>query len=54
MDEMQMDSVISDKIATETKNIRASLSKLENMIRRTTISSTDKQENARGGVKCTN
>jgi hypothetical protein len=53
MDETQMNSVISDKIATETKNVRAQLAKLENMIRRTTISSTDEPKNSKGGAKCT-
>jgi hypothetical protein len=49
MDETNMDSVISNKIALEAKEVRASLTKLEEMIRRTKISS-DAQKNSKGGA----
>jgi hypothetical protein len=55
MDEAQMDSVIAEKIAAKNKSVRDQLSKLEIMIRRTTISSPDEQQkNSRGGAKSTN
>jgi hypothetical protein len=44
MDETKMDSVISNKIANEAKSVRALLTKLEEMIRRTTISEAKNSE----------
>jgi hypothetical protein len=51
MDETKMDAVIADKIATETKDVRATLSKLENMIRRTTLNDSSTTKNSKGGAK---
>jgi hypothetical protein len=49
MDETKMDEVISDKIANEAKSVRASLTKLEAMIRRTNISG-EPSKNSKGGA----
>jgi hypothetical protein len=51
LDETHIDTVIDDKIATKAKHVRASLSKLENMIRRAKIS--DDSKNSKGGAKKT-
>jgi hypothetical protein len=51
IDESKMDSVISSKIATEHKALRAQISKLETMIQRTNISET--QKNSQGGANPT-
>jgi hypothetical protein len=50
LDETLMEKVIADKVAIETKSVRASLSQLENMIKRTKIS-TDPPKNSKGGAK---
>jgi hypothetical protein len=50
MDEAHLYAVISNKIATESKSVQASLSELENMIRCTTINDVE-QNNTRGGAK---
>jgi hypothetical protein len=52
LDETQMDKIIADKIAAENKNVHASISNLENMIRRTKISTEPK--NSQGGAKPAN
>jgi hypothetical protein len=50
MDKTKMDAVIADKIDTKTKSVRATLSKLENMIRRTTLNNSS-TKNSKGGAK---
>jgi hypothetical protein len=49
MDKTTMDAVIADKIASKNKQVRASLHKLENMIRRTTITPPGEAKNSKGG-----
>jgi hypothetical protein len=50
MDETRMDDIIANKVAKESKALRAKLSNLESMVRRATISDTT-AKNSEGGAK---